>query len=114
MTSLPGPALRPSANHPRTRTRRRPLLLERGCTTTQASWALGLGSAGQTVGRTLYAALARRTTVTARTAVLVALGGIATGVGEVPDPREARIERLKAWNANHRPSCQDHRLRYGS
>ncbi|PBC93095.1 hypothetical protein SAMN05446589_10232 [Streptomyces sp. OV198] len=107
MTSLPGPALRPSANHPRTRTRRRPLLLERGCTATLASWALRLGGAGQTVGRTLYAALARRTTVTARTAVLLALGGITTGVGEVPDPREARIERLKAQNAELKDRVTD-------
>ncbi|MFE5374099.1 MFS transporter [Streptomyces mirabilis] len=60
-----------------------PLLLERGYTTTQAALALGLGGAGQTVGRTLYAALARRTTVTARTAVLVALGGITTATFSV-------------------------------
>jgi hypothetical protein len=33
-----------------------PLLLERGLTTAQAAWALGLGGAGQTLGRTLYAA----------------------------------------------------------
>jgi MFS family permease len=30
-----------------------PLLLERGYTTAQAAWALGLGGAGQTLGRTL-------------------------------------------------------------
>jgi hypothetical protein len=34
-----------------------PLLLERGYTTTQAAWALDIGGAGQTLGRTLYAAL---------------------------------------------------------
>ncbi|MCQ8835291.1 MFS transporter [Streptomyces samsunensis] len=44
-----------------------PLLLERGYTTTQAAWALGLGGAGQTLGRTLYAALARHTGATTRT-----------------------------------------------
>lgn len=44
-----------------------PLLLERGYTTSQAAWALGIGGAGQTLGRTLYAALARRTAATART-----------------------------------------------
>ncbi|MFG2703218.1 MFS transporter [Streptomyces sp. NPDC048386] len=38
-----------------------PLLLERGYTTSQAAWALGIGGAGQTLGRTLYATLARRT-----------------------------------------------------
>ncbi|GED89831.1 MFS transporter [Streptomyces sp. 6-11-2] len=55
-----------------------PLLLERGYTTNQAAWALGLGGAGQTLGRTLYATLARRTTVTARTTILVTLGGLTT------------------------------------
>ncbi|MGC2998660.1 MFS transporter [Streptomyces sp. G35A] len=55
-----------------------PLLLERGYTTSQAAWALGIGGAGQTLGRTLYATLARRTTTTARTTVLIALGGLTT------------------------------------
>ncbi|MFC9543054.1 MFS transporter [Streptomyces sp. NPDC056956] len=55
-----------------------PLLLERGYTTSQAAWALGLGGLGQTLGRTLYAALARRTTATARTTILIALGGLTT------------------------------------
>ncbi|MFC5203810.1 MFS transporter [Streptomyces kaempferi] len=55
-----------------------PLLLERGYTTTQAAWALGLGGTGQTLGRTLYATLARRTGATARTVTLIALGGATT------------------------------------
>ena len=55
-----------------------PLLLERGYTTSQAAWALGVGGAGQTLGRTLYAALARRTTATARSTILIALGGVTT------------------------------------
>ncbi|MFF2411556.1 MFS transporter [Streptomyces sp. NPDC058092] len=55
-----------------------PLLLERGYSTSQAAWALGLGGAGQTLGRTLYATLAARTGVTARTAALVAFGGVTT------------------------------------
>ncbi|MBV7669311.1 MFS transporter [Streptomyces halstedii] len=55
-----------------------PLLLERGYTTSQAAWALGLGGAGQTLGRTLYATLARHTGVTARTATLISLGGVTT------------------------------------
>ncbi|MFD3851914.1 MFS transporter, partial [Streptomyces microflavus] len=55
-----------------------PLLLERGYTTTQAAWALGIGGAGQTLGRTLYATLARRTTATTRTTTLIALGAITT------------------------------------
>ncbi|MFE5483201.1 MFS transporter [Streptomyces sp. NPDC056527] len=55
-----------------------PLLLERGYTTSQAAWALGLGGAGQTLGRTLYASLARRLGVTARTVTLIGLGGLTT------------------------------------
>ncbi|MGW3405972.1 MFS transporter [Streptomyces zhihengii] len=55
-----------------------PLLLERGYTTSQAAWALGIGGAGQTLGRTLYANLSRRTTVTARTTILMALGALTT------------------------------------
>ncbi|GAA2770740.1 MFS transporter [Streptomyces showdoensis] len=55
-----------------------PLLLERGYTTGQAAWALGLGGAGQTLGRTLYAALARHTATTPRTAALIALGALTT------------------------------------
>ncbi|MEU9396973.1 MFS transporter [Streptomyces sp. NPDC048324] len=64
-----------------------PLLLERGYTTSQAAWALGIGGAGQTLGRTLYAALARRTTATARTTILIALGGLTTAAfAAVPGP----------------------------
>ncbi|MGA4967105.1 MFS transporter [Streptomyces pseudogriseolus] len=64
-----------------------PLLLERGYTTSQAAWALGIGGAGQTLGRTLYAALARRTTATARTTILIALGGVTTAAfAAVPGP----------------------------
>ncbi|MFD6985641.1 MFS transporter, partial [Streptomyces sp. NPDC059956] len=55
-----------------------PLLTERGATPTQAAWALGLGGAGQTLGRTLYASLATRTSVTTRTATLIALGAATT------------------------------------
>ncbi|WP_313896969.1 MFS transporter [Streptomyces sp. GC420] len=54
-----------------------PLLTGRGASTTAAAWVLGLGGAGQTLGRTLYAALARRTGVTTRTVALLA-GGAAT------------------------------------
>ncbi|MFC9949007.1 MFS transporter [Streptomyces prasinus] len=64
-----------------------PLLLERGYTTSQAAWVLGIGGAGQTLGRTLYAALARRTTATARTTILIALGGLTTAAfAAVPGP----------------------------
>ncbi|WP_405669461.1 MFS transporter [Streptomyces sp. NBC_00055] len=64
-----------------------PLLLERGLTTAQAAWALGLGGAGQTLGRTLHAALARRTAVTTRTVALIALGGATiAALAIVPGP----------------------------
>ncbi|AXQ53221.1 MFS transporter [Streptomyces koyangensis] len=64
-----------------------PLLLERGYTTSQAAWALGIGGAGQTLGRTLYAALARRTTATAWTTILIACGGLTTAAyAAVPGP----------------------------
>ncbi|RPK79199.1 MFS transporter [Streptomyces sp. ADI98-10] len=55
-----------------------PLMTERGYTSTEAAWALGLGGAGQTLGRTLYATLARRTSPTARTVTLVGLGALTT------------------------------------
>ncbi|MFE1896986.1 MFS transporter [Streptomyces yangpuensis] len=55
-----------------------PLLIERGYTPAQAAWALGLGGAGQTLGRTLYATLARHLGVTARTVTLIALGALTT------------------------------------
>ncbi|QYX80242.1 MFS transporter [Streptomyces akebiae] len=55
-----------------------PLLIARGASPTAAAWALGLGGAGQTLGRTLYAALASRTGVTTRTVALIMLGGTTT------------------------------------
>ncbi|MEU5891753.1 MFS transporter [Streptomyces sp. NPDC047461] len=55
-----------------------PLLTERGASPTAAAWALGLGGAGQTLGRTLYSALARRTGVTTRTVTLITAGGATT------------------------------------
>ncbi|AEW95212.1 MULTISPECIES: MFS transporter [Streptomycetaceae] len=64
-----------------------PLLLERGYTTSQAAWVLGLGGAGQTLGRSLYAALARHTTVTTRTTTLITFGGLTTAAfALVPGP----------------------------
>ncbi|MFD5895911.1 MFS transporter [Streptomyces sp. NPDC060366] len=64
-----------------------PLILERGYTTTEAAWALGLGGAGQTLGRTLYATLARRSGATTRTTSLIALGGLTTAaLALVPGP----------------------------
>ncbi|MFF4052955.1 MFS transporter [Streptomyces chartreusis] len=55
-----------------------PLLLARGTSPTAAAWALGLGGAGQTLGRTLYGTLASRTGVTTRTVILITLGGATT------------------------------------
>ncbi|WP_405447269.1 MFS transporter [Streptomyces erythrochromogenes] len=64
-----------------------PLLIERGATATQAAWALGLGGAGQTLGRTLYASLSARTSVRTRTATLIVLGGATTAsLALVPGP----------------------------
>ncbi|MCX5527333.1 MFS transporter [Streptomyces bobili] len=55
-----------------------PLLISRGASPTAAAWALGLGGAGQTLGRALYATLANRTGVTTRTVALITLGGTTT------------------------------------
>ncbi|MER5400498.1 MFS transporter [Streptomyces sp. NPDC002599] len=64
-----------------------PLLIERGATPTQAAWALGLGGAGQTLGRTLYTSLSARTSVTTRTTTLIALGSATTAsLALVPGP----------------------------
>ncbi len=64
-----------------------PLLTARGASTTAAAWALGLGGIAQTLGRTLYATLARRTTVTVRTTALIAAGGATTAaLALVPGP----------------------------
>ncbi|MFF3215323.1 MFS transporter [Streptomyces sp. NPDC002886] len=64
-----------------------PLLTERGADTTTAAWALGLGGAGQTLGRTLYTGLSARTSVTTRTVVLIGLGGATTAAfALVPGP----------------------------
>ncbi|MCX5301265.1 MFS transporter [Streptomyces sp. NBC_00193] len=64
-----------------------PLLTERGADASTAAWALGLGGAGQTLGRTLYASLSARTSVTTRTATLIALGGATTAaLALIPGP----------------------------
>jgi hypothetical protein len=64
-----------------------PLLIARGVSPTAAAWALGLGGAGQTLGRTLYATLASRTGVTTRTVALIMLGRATTAAfAMVPGP----------------------------
>lgn len=57
-----------------------PLLTQRGATTTEAAWALGLGGLGQTLGRILYSSLAVRTSPQTRAAVLILAGGMATAL----------------------------------
>ncbi|MFF2955914.1 MFS transporter [Kitasatospora sp. NPDC057965] len=64
-----------------------PLLAARDATPAAAAWALGLGGLGQTIGRTLFASFARRTTVRERTVALVAAGGLTTALlAAVPGP----------------------------
>ncbi|MBT2456818.1 MFS transporter [Streptomyces sp. ISL-86] len=64
-----------------------PLLTERGADATTAAWALGLGGAGQTLGRTLYTGLSARTSVTTRTVTLITLGGATTAtLALIPGP----------------------------
>lgn len=64
-----------------------PLLTHRGATTSQAAWALGLGGLGQTLGRLVYAPLAAHTSARTRTAALIALGGLTTGLlAAIPGP----------------------------
>lgn len=64
-----------------------PLLLERGLSTTAAAWALGLGGAGQVLGRLGYARLAAATTVRARTVGVLAVSAVATALlGLLPGP----------------------------
>jgi MFS family permease len=64
-----------------------PLMTERGASPTVAAWTLGLCGAGQTLGRTFFATFARRTSVTTRTVVLMAMGGGTTALlAAVPGP----------------------------
>ncbi|MFE1381427.1 MFS transporter [Streptomyces sp. NPDC058740] len=64
-----------------------PLMVERGFSLTAAALALGLGGAGQTLGRLFYALLARRTGPRLRLAVLIAGGGLTTAaLAAVPGP----------------------------
>ncbi|WP_299532053.1 MFS transporter [uncultured Streptomyces sp.] len=64
-----------------------PLMVERGFSLKAAALALGLGGAGQTLGRLFYALLARRTGPRLRLAVLIVLGGLATAaLAAIPGP----------------------------
>lgn len=69
-----------------------PLLLDRGLNTATAAWALGLGGAGQVLGRLFYAPLARRTTVRTRTVLVLLAGAAATAaLAVVPGPAAALV-----------------------
>lgn len=57
-----------------------PLLAERGVDTGTASIALGLGGAGQVLGRLGYTTLTRRTTVRTRTAVILLAMAVTTAL----------------------------------
>ncbi|GAB2831440.1 MFS transporter [Lentzea nigeriaca] len=64
-----------------------PLLTERGMTTSAAAVALGLGGVGQVLGRLGYARLSARTSVRARTLmILVASAVVTILLGVVPGP----------------------------
>lgn len=64
-----------------------PLFTERGSSTTVAAWALGLGGAGQVVGRLGYAALTRRAGVRTRTVgILGATAATTALLAFVPGP----------------------------
>ncbi|MFD5247151.1 MFS transporter [Amycolatopsis sp. NPDC058340] len=57
-----------------------PLLTERGVSSTTAAIALGLGGAGQVLGRLGYTALTRLTTVRTRTAIVFLSAAVTTAV----------------------------------
>ncbi len=64
-----------------------PLLIERGLTTTEAAWALGLGGLGQVLGRLGYGRLTRALSVRARTVAIIAASAAATLLlGILPGP----------------------------
>ncbi|GAA5137954.1 MFS transporter [Pseudonocardia adelaidensis] len=57
-----------------------PLLIERGLSTTEAAWALGLGGLGQMMGRLGYTTLTGRTGVRARSVLVLGALAAATGL----------------------------------
>lgn len=64
-----------------------PLLVEGGLTTSEAALALGIGGAGQVAGRLLYAPMARRLGVVARTRATLLFAGLLTvGLAQVHQP----------------------------
>ncbi|WP_300013924.1 MFS transporter [Pseudonocardia sp.] len=64
-----------------------PLLVERGLTTTEAAWALGLGGLGQTLGRLGYGPLVAVTSVRGRAVAILLATAATTGLmALVPGP----------------------------
>ncbi|MEV0664713.1 MFS transporter [Actinomadura luteofluorescens] len=64
-----------------------PLLTSRGATSATAAWALGLGGIGQVTGRLGYRVLVRRTSVRARTVLILALSAATTAaLAAIPGP----------------------------
>ncbi|MCZ7431133.1 MFS transporter [Streptomyces sp. WMMC1477] len=64
-----------------------PLFVERGASPEVAAWALGIGGAGQVLGRLCYARLVRRTSVRARTVIAFTAGAVTTlALGLLPGP----------------------------
>jgi MFS family permease len=64
-----------------------PLLLQRGLSTGTAALALGLGGVGQVAGRVGYGRFSAATSVRARTALVLGLGALTTGLlAVVPGP----------------------------
>jgi MFS family permease len=64
-----------------------PLLVERGLTTGEAAWALGLGGLGQTAGRLFYGRLVTATSVRTRGVLILLATAATTGLlGAVPGP----------------------------
>ncbi|GAA4702414.1 MFS transporter [Pseudonocardia yuanmonensis] len=64
-----------------------PLLIERGLSTSDAAWALGLGGLGQVLGRLGYGRLTTALSVRARAVVILALSAAATLLlGLLPGP----------------------------
>lgn len=57
-----------------------PLLVERGLTLAAAAWVLGIGGAGQVLGRVFYPMLARRLGVRGRTTAVAVLVAVPIGV----------------------------------
>ena len=64
-----------------------PLLLERGLSISTAAWALGLGGAGQVLGRLGYGRLAAHTGIRTRTVLVLAASAATTALlGVLPGP----------------------------